>query len=246
MKHALEVKNLHVAAGTAEIIHGVNITFSSGEVHVIMGPNGSGKSTLAQTIMGNPKCNVTQGKILFDGKDITSFKPDLRAREGLFLSFQHPVEVHGVRPSAFLRAALNLRREKPLSVVEFHQYFKEKMAQLNIDPSLTRRYLHEGLSGGEKKLLEVLQLLVLEPTFAFLDETDSGLDVDALKRVVESINTLRKRNDMGIIIITHYPRLLDYITPDKVSILCKGKIVAQGGKELAQTIEREGFEPLLK
>ena len=245
MNNTLELKDVHVSIGETEILKGITLSFSPGKIHVIMGPNGSGKSTLAHAVMGHPKYKITKGSIVLKGKDITNEKPHIRAREGLFLSFQYPVEVSGVTVSTFLRTALNSLREKPLSVVEFHQFLKEKMALLKIDLSLSRRYLNMGFSGGEKKQMEILQLLVLQPTFAFLDETDSGLDVDAIKRVAESINRVRKQNNMSIIIITHYPNFLKYLTPDEVSIMYKGNIVAKGKQELIQAIEERGFESIL-
>ena len=245
MNNTLELKDVHVSIGETEILKGITLSFSPGKIHVIMGPNGSGKSTLAHAVMGHPKYKITKGSIVLKGKDITNEKPHIRAREGLFLSFQYPVEVSGVTVSTFLRTALNSLREKPLSVVEFHQFLKEQMALLKIDLSLSRRYLNMGFSGGEKKQMEILQLLVLQPTFAFLDETDSGLDVDAIKRVAESINRVRKQNNMSIIIITHYPNFLKYLTPDEVSIMYKGNIVAKGKQELIQAIEERGFESIL-
>ncbi len=238
----LEIKDLHVDVEGVEILKGISLTFESGKVQALMGPNGSGKSTLAQAIMGHPKYKITQGQIILDGKEITHEKADVRARAGLFLSFQYPVEIPGVTIGSFLRTAVNLRREKPHSVMEFHALLKQKMQDLRMDPSFTRRYLNDGFSGGEKKRTEILQLLLLQPHFAFLDETDSGLDIDSIKIVAEGINQVRKKNNMGIVLITHYNRFLEYIRPDHVSILSKGEIVASGGAELAEQIEREGFE----
>ena len=240
---ALEIRDLHVEVDGKEIIQGVSLVFHPGQVHALMGPNGSGKSTLAQAIMGHPKYKITRGQVLLDGSDITQAKPDARARAGLFLSFQYPSEVPGVSYSTFLRMAVNNLREKPYSVVDFHQFLKEKMAILKMDSAFSRRPLNEGFSGGEKKRAEILQLLALQPRYALLDETDSGLDVDAIKIVAEGIQQARKNErNMGIIIITHYHRFLEFLQPDMVSILMQGKIVAQGGKELAQKIENEGFE----
>ena len=199
-----------------------------------MGPNGSGKSSLALALMGHPKYKITQGTITLDDKDITKEKPQERSRQGLFLSFQYPSEISGVTIGNFLRTAVNLRREKPHSVVEFHALLAERMKQLKIDPSFTRRYLNEGFSGGEKKRAEILQLLMLQPTYAFLDETDSGLDVDAIKIVAQGIQEARKNKKMAIIVITHYNRFLEYLTPDEVSVLHDGKIIATGKYALAQ------------
>ncbi len=237
----LEIKDLHVEVDGTEIIKGISLVFEPGKVHALMGPNGSGKSTLANAIMGHPKYTVTKGKILLDGKDITYEKPDVRSRLGLFLSFQYPQAVSGVTISNFLRTAVNARRENKLSVLEFHSLLKEKMTELKIDPSFSKRYLNEGFSGGEKKKAEILQMVMLEPTYALLDETDSGMDIDAIKIVAESINKAHRSNDAGIIVITHYNRFLEYLKPDCVSIIVKGNIVAQGGYELAQKIEQEGF-----
>jgi len=237
----LEIQNLHVEVEGKEILHGVTITFEKGKIHALMGPNGSGKSTLANTIMGNPNYKVTSGKIIFNGEDITNLGADLRSKAGLFLSFQYPAAIPGLKISTFLREAVNARREKPLTVVEFHSMLKETMAALNMDPSFSRRYLNDGFSGGEKKRAEILQLMLLKPTLALLDETDSGLDVDAIKKVAEGINQVHHANDMGIVVITHYNRFLEYIQPDKVSIISNGMIIKTGGKELADTIEHEGF-----
>ncbi len=243
---ALEIKDLHVEAGGTEIIKGVSLTFNPGKIYALMGPNGSGKSTLANSLMGHPKYKITQGSIMLDGKDITAEKVNLRAKKGLFLSFQYPVEIAGLSISTFLRAAVNNMKEKKYSVLEFHAFLKEKMAQLKIDPSFSKRDLNKGFSGGEKKRLEMLQLLLLEPRYALLDETDSGLDVDAIKTVAEGIKQARSYKEMAVIIITHYNRFLEYLQPDEVSILYKGKIVAQGGHELSKQIEKEGFERLIK
>ncbi len=241
----LEIQDLHVDVDGVEIIKGVSLTFHRSKVHALMGPNGSGKSTLVHAIMGHPKYKITRGKIILDGKDITNEKPHLRARAGLFLSFQYPAEVSGVTISNFLRTAYNATKEKSLSVLEFHQLLQEKMQSLKMDSSLSKRYLNHGFSGGEKKRAEVLQMMVLQPQFAFLDETDSGLDVDALKIVAEGINLTRDKNDMGIVIITHYNKFLRYVAPDEVSILYKGQIVERGGSELAQQIEERGFEGVI-
>ncbi|MBI5797845.1 Fe-S cluster assembly ATPase SufC [Candidatus Woesearchaeota archaeon] len=242
----LEIIDLHVEVNGTEIIKGVTLTFLPGKVHALMGPNGSGKSTLANAIMGHPKYKITKGRIMLDGKDITKEKANVRAKEGIFLSFQYPAEITGVTISNFLRTAVNNKREKKLSIIDFHNLLKEKMAELKMDPSFNKRYLNAGFSGGEKKRAEILQLAMLEPKYALLDETDSGLDIDSIKIVAEGIEKVRKQKAMGIILITHYQRILEYLTPDEVSILYKGKIIQQGGKELAKKIESEGFEGIIK
>jgi len=243
----LEICDLHVEVEGTEIIKGVSLTFHSGKVHALMGPNGSGKSTLANALMGHPKYKITQGKIVLDGKDITKEKADVRAKAGLFLSFQYPAEVQGVTISNFLRTAVNnfKPKEDQLSVIDFHKLLQEKMASLKMDSSFSRRYLNAGFSGGEKKRAEILQMLLLEPKYALLDESDSGLDVDAIKTVAEGINVARESTQAGIIVITHYHKFLQFLKPDEVSILYKGKIIAQGGYELAQRIEKEGFEVMI-
>ncbi len=241
----LEIKDLHVEVEGKEIIKGVSLKFEPGKVQVIMGPNGSGKSTLMLAIMGHPKYKITGGKILLNGEEITHEKPELRAKKGLFLSFQYPAEVKGVTISNFLRVAVNSKREKPYSVLEFHELLKRKMVELKIDTSFGKRDLNVGFSGGEKKRAEILQLLLLEPKYAFLDETDSGLDIDALKIVAEGIKKLHRETNMSIIMITHYNRFLEYFTPDTVSVMRSGRIIAQGGRELAERIDKEGFEGTL-
>lgn len=246
----LEIIDLHVEVDGKEIIKGVTLTFYPGKVHALMGPNGSGKSTLAHAIMGHPKYKITKGKIVLDGEDITHAKPEVRAQKGLFLSFQYPSEISGVTISNFLRTAVNNLREKknlaPYSVVDFHKLLKEKMAQLKIDASFSKRYLNEGFSGGEKKRMEMLQLSMLEPRYALLDETDSGLDVDSIKTVAEGIERIRKEKEMGIVVITHYNKFLEYLKPDAVSVLYNGRIVKTGSYELARQIEKEGFRELAK
>ena len=236
----LEIIDLHVEVAGKEILHGVTLSFEPGKVHALMGPNGSGKSTLANVIVGNPKYKVTSGKIIFDGKDITNEKANIRAKLGLFLSFQNPLEISGLRINTFLRSALNNVKDKNYSVVEFHKLFKEKMKELNFE--LAGRNLNEGFSGGEKKKTEMLQLSVLEPKFALLDETDSGLDVDSIKLVANSVIKIKEKNDMGVLLITHYNKFIDYLKPDYVSVINDGKIVKQGGAELAKLIEEKGFE----
>lgn len=242
----LEVKNLHVGVddnGTyKEILKGLDLTINTNEIHAIMGPNGNGKSTLSAAIMGNPNYQITSGEILLDGEDIVEMDVDERARLGLFLAMQYPSEIPGITNAEFLRAAMNAGREEEdkISVMDFLKKLDKNMALLNMKEEMAERYLNEGFSGGEKKRNEILQLLMLEPTFALLDEIDSGLDIDALKVVAKGINSMRGEN-FGAMIITHYQRLLDYITPDVVHILMDGKIVMTGGAELAKRLENEGY-----
>lgn len=238
----LEVKDLHVKIEGKEILKGVSLAVDKGEVVAIMGPNGSGKSTLAYALMGHPKYEITKGRIFLNGEDVTEMEADERAKKGLFLSFQYPQEIAGVSVSNFLRTALNSKRKgDKISVPDFHKLLHEKMGLLKFDKSFALRYLNEGFSGGEKKKAEILQMAVLQPTIGILDETDSGLDVDSLKTVANGINRL-KGPDMGILLITHYQRILDYIIPDKVHIVVDGKIVKSGGKELALEVEERGYE----
>ncbi|MDP3639576.1 MAG: Fe-S cluster assembly ATPase SufC [Nanoarchaeota archaeon] len=241
----LEIKNLHVAIEGKEILKGITLTLEEGKVQALMGPNGSGKSTLAQALMGHPKYKITQGKIFLNGEDITEAAPDERARKGLFLSFQYPKEIAGVSLSNFLRAAYNAirekKQEKKLGVVEFHRLLQEKMKVLHVDAAFGSRSVNEGFSGGEKKIAEILQLLVLEPKFAILDEPDSGTDVDALKIISESINTIKQNSKTGIIIITHYSKILKYLKPDKVVVVAGGTVVDSGDAQLAEKIEAEGY-----
>ena len=240
----LKVKDLHVNVNGKEILKGVNLEMDLGKVHALMGPNGSGKSTLANVLMGNPKYEVTKGRILLDNEDITELRADERAKKGLFLSFQYPSEINGVTMNNFLRTAYNSVKKKKLDVIEFHNLLKKKMKELKMDDNFSRRYINEGFSGGEKKRAEILQMSVLEPKFAILDETDSGLDVDSIKIVGEGVNKM-KGPKMGILIITHYYRILNYIIPDRVHILINGKIVKEGGKKLAEEIEKDGFDNYL-
>jgi len=244
----LEILDLRVEVNGTEIIKGVTLTFYPGKVHALMGPNGSGKSTLAHAIMGHPRYKITGGKILLNGEDITTAKPEVRAQKGLFLSFQYPSEISGVTISSFLRTAVNNLREKKglpaYSVIDFHKVLKEKMIQLKMDPAFSKRYLNEGFSGGEKKRMEMLQLAMLEPSYALLDETDSGLDVDAMKTVAEGIEKVRQELETSIVIITHYNKFLEHVKPDFVSVLSEGKIVKNGGYEVAQQIEKKGFGEL--
>ena len=241
----LEVKDLRVKIEDKEILKGISLEVDKGQVVALMGPNGSGKSTLAYALMGHPRYEITSGKIFLNGEDVTKAKPDERARKGLFLSFQYPQEISGVSVSNFLRTALNAvregRNEKPVSVMDFHKLLQEKMKLLKVDKSFALRYLNEGFSGGEKKRMEILQMAVLQPQIGILDETDSGLDIDALRTVAIGINDL-KGQELGVLLITHYQRILNYITPDKVHIVIDGKIVKSGGKELALEVEEKGYE----
>jgi len=237
----LEIQNLHVRIEEREILHGVNLTVKKGETHALMGPNGSGKSTLANTLMGNPNYEVTEGKILLDGEDLTEADPDERARAGLFMAFQYPATIPGVSVANFLRMAVNARREEPIKVKEFGQVLGKNMELLKIDRAFTSRYLNEGFSGGEKKRAEILQLAMLAPDFAVLDETDSGLDIDALRIVSDGVNALRD-DARGFLIITHYTRILSYVRPDFVHIMLDGRIVREGGPELADQLEDKGYE----
>ncbi len=238
-----EIKDLHVAAGEQEILKGLSLTIKKGEVHAIMGPNGSGKSTLANTLLGNPDYEVTSGSILFHGEDITSWSTDARAKAGVFLAFQYPQEIAGVSVIQFLRQAVSARKADDVSAIEIRFSIMEWMGKLGMDPSFAQRYLNEGFSGGEKKRNEILQMAMLEPEIAILDETDSGLDIDALRVVARGVNEVKKENsDLGIVLITHYQRILDELAPDFVHIMINGKIVASGGMELSQKLESEGYE----
>lgn len=240
----LEVKNLHVQVDDKEILKGMDITVAPGEVHSIMGPNGSGKSTLAQVLAGRETYEVTEGEITFHGKDLLDLEPEERACEGIFLAFQYPVEIPGVANTYLLREALNAKREyrdeKPLKHVEFGKLAKEKMKSLGIDEDLLKRSVNAGFSGGEKKRNEIFQMQILEPSLAVLDETDSGLDIDALKIVANGVNSMRD-SGRSFIVITHYQRLLNYIVPDFVHVMVDGKIVKSGGKELAHELEEKGY-----
>jgi Fe-S cluster assembly ATP-binding protein len=239
---SLEIHNLHVRVEDGdEILHGVDLRVAKGETHALMGPNGSGKSTLANTIMGNPSYEITEGKIVLDGDDLTEADPDERARAGVFMAFQYPATIPGVSVANFLRMAVNAGREEPIKVKEFGELLRRNMEMLRIDPQFTKRYLNEGFSGGEKKRAEILQLAMLRPEIAVLDETDSGLDVDALRIVAEGVNELRGP-EMGTLIITHYTRILGYVRPDFVHIMLDGRIVREGGPELADQLEAEGYE----
>ena len=237
----LQIKNLHAAADDVEILKGVDLTVDRGEIHALMGPNGSGKSTLASVLMGHPDYLVIEGEILFEGEDITEAAPDARANMGLFLAFQYPEEIPGVSVIQFLRQALSNRTGTDYTVLELRLKVMEAMATLGMESSFADRYLNEGFSGGERKRNEVLQMAVLEPLLAVMDETDSGLDIDALKTVAEGVNTLVSP-ERGFLIITHYQRLLDYITPDHVHIFMDGRILESGGSELAAQLEAEGYD----
>ena len=240
----LEIKNLHVKVGDQEILKGLDLTINAGEMHSIMGPNGSGKSTLAQVLAGRESYEVTRGEILFEGKDLLELAPEERAGEGIFLAFQYPVEIPGVANTYLLREALNsirkYRGEEPLKHVEFAKLAKEKMEKMGMPDSLLKRSVNEGFSGGEKKRNEIFQMQILEPRLAILDETDSGLDIDALKIVSDGVNALRSP-ERSFLVITHYQRLLNYIVPDFVHVLVGGRIVKSGGKELALELEDRGY-----
>lgn len=239
MTHLI-IRDLHVKVNTTEVLKGINLEVERGKIHVLMGPNGAGKSTLSHALMGNPKYAITKGQIILDGEDITHLKPHERARKGLFLSFQYPQELSGVTLSNFLRTAYNSLHTPTLDVLNFSRLLKEKMALLRIDPIFSQRSVNEGHSGGEKKKNELLQLLVLQPKYAVLDECDSGLDVNALKTVGEGINKAKK--DTGILLVTHYPQFLKLVIPDRISIIQEGKIVETGGRELISKIEEKGFK----
>lgn len=243
----LVIENLHVRVGETEILKGVNLTIHSGEIHAVMGPNGTGKSTLAYALMGHPKYQVTEGSATMDGVDVLELDPDQRSHEGLFLAFQYPVAVPGVSVANFLRTAINARRkaddpEDPgITVPEFRKHLREKLELLEMDTSFAGRYLNEGFSGGEKKRVEILQMATLNPKFSILDETDSGLDIDALQVVADGVNTV-KDSDQGILMITHYQRILNYIKPDFVHVMLDGQIAESGGPELALKLEEQGYE----
>ena len=240
----LDIKNLQVNVEGKPILKGINLHVNAGEVHAIMGPNGSGKSTLARALSGHPEYEVTAGHVTYEGKDLLDMDPDERAREGVFMAFQYPVEIAGVNNAYFLKAALNAKRkhqgQPELDAMEFMQLIKEKSKLLEIDQSMLSRAVNEGFSGGEKKRNEIFQMSLLEPKLAILDETDSGLDIDALKLVASGVNAMRMP-ERAIIVVTHYQRLLDYIIPDYVHVLSAGRIVKSGGKELALELEKKGY-----
>ena len=245
MPPILEISNLHVAVDDQKILRGVDLTVNTGEVHAIMGPNGSGKSTLANTLAGRPEYAVTRGEVTYQGQDLLALEPEERARMGLFLAFQYPLELPGVRAWQFLKAAVDAQRqhrgEEEMSARDFDRMLREKVKTVDIDPELVRRSVNEGFSGGEKKRNEILQMAILEPTLALLDETDSGLDIDALRIVSDGVNKLHHQ-DNAIVLVTHYQRILNYINPDYVHVLVDGRIVLSGGPELAQELEARGYD----
>lgn len=248
MTVALEVKNLYANAGGQPILKGIDLLVKQGEVHALMGPNGSGKSTLAYTLAGHPAYEVIAGQAFYDGQDLLEMEADERSRAGLFLAFQYPAAVPGVTLARFLRQTINSRRQAidpddpGISIPDFRRLLKEKMAMLGIDPKFAGRYLNEGFSGGEKKRVEILQMATVEPKIAIMDETDSGLDIDALKIVSEGANKLKREMNMGLLVITHYQRILNYIEPDYVHIMLDGRIVEKGGPDLALTLEERGYD----
>lgn len=243
----LEIKNLHVSIEGKEILKGVSLVVKQGEIHAIMGPNGTGKSTLAYTLMGHPSYTVTQGEIVFKGQNVLELEPDERSRLGMFLAFQYPVAIPGVTVANFLRTAINARRraenpeDKGMPIPEFRKLLKEKMSMLKMDQNFAGRYLNDGFSGGEKKRAEILQMATLKPEIAILDETDSGLDIDALRVVAEGVNALAG-SELGVLVITHYQRLLNYIKPHFVHIMLDGRIVESGGPDLALHLEEQGYD----
>jgi Fe-S cluster assembly ATP-binding protein len=240
----LRVSNLHAGADGREILRGIDLSVEAGEVHAIMGPNGSGKSTLARVLAGHPEYQVTQGEVLYDGQDLLAMDPESRARAGVFMAFQYPVEIPGVNNAYFLKAALNALRtsrgQEALDAMEFMAVVRERMSQLGIDETLLSRPVNEGFSGGEKKRNEIFQMAVLEPRLAILDETDSGLDIDALKIVAQGVNAMR-RADRAFLLVTHYQRLLNHVVPDVVHVLADGRIIRSGGKDLALELEEKGY-----
>ncbi|MBI2871080.1 MAG: Fe-S cluster assembly ATPase SufC [Candidatus Omnitrophica bacterium] len=241
----LDIRDLHVRVGGAEILKGIDLKIGAGEVHAIMGPNGSGKSTLTQVLAGNPQYEVTRGEVLYEGKELLKMEPENRAREGVFLAFQYPVEIPGVNNAYFLKAALNEirahRGKPPLDAMEFLELLREKLKLVGMDEGFKNRPVNQGFSGGEKKRNEMLQLAVLEPKLAILDETDSGLDIDALKAVAQGVNAMRSPQ-RAMLIVTHYQRLLNYITPDRVHVLAEGRIALTGGPKLAHELEAKGYD----
>ena len=240
----LRVENLHADVGGREILRGIDLRLAAGEVHAIMGPNGSGKSTLARVLAGHPEYRVSQGQVVFDGQDLLAMDPESRARAGVFMAFQYPVEIPGLTNAYFLKAALNALRvargQEELDAMDFLPLVRARMAQLGIDEALLHRPVNEGFSGGEKKRNEIFQMAVLEPRLAILDETDSGLDIDALKIVAQGVNAMR-RSDRAFLLVTHYQRLLTYVVPDVVHVLAEGRIVRSGGRELALELEDKGY-----
>src|SRR5579864_9564739 len=240
----LEIRDLHVSTGEREILRGGDLDISRGEIHALMGPNGSGKSTLANTMLGHPAYEITSGSIFFKGEEITEADPHERAKAGLFLAFQYPVAIPGVSVANFLRMAINAKRDEPIQVKEFRVLLQHAVELLDVDRSFTSRHLNDGFSGGEKKRAEILQMAVLEPQIAVLDETDSGLDIDALRTVAEGVAKLHAQQGLGALIITHYQRILHYVRPEFVHILMDGRVVMNGGEELVDRLEREGYDPI--
>ncbi len=240
----LEIRNLHVRIEEREILRGVDLTVDRGEVHALMGPNGSGKSTLANTLLGHPAYEVTEGSIRFKGEELVEAEPHERAKAGLFLAFQYPVAIPGVSVANFLRMAINAKREEPIQVKEFRTQLQHAIELLDVDRSFTSRHLNDGFSGGEKKRAEILQMAMLKPDIAILDETDSGLDIDALRTVAEGVDKLHSEQGLGALIITHYQRILHYIKPQFVHIMLDGRIVLEGGVELVERLEREGYDEI--
>jgi Fe-S cluster assembly ATP-binding protein len=241
----LEIRDLHVRIEEREILRGVDLDVSRGEIHALMGPNGSGKSTLASTLLGHPSYEITQGTIVFKGEDITGAEPHERAHAGLFLAFQYPVSIPGVSVANFLRMAINAKRgEEPIQVKEFRTQLQHAIDLLDVDRSFTSRHLNDGFSGGEKKRAEILQMAMLKPDVAILDETDSGLDIDALRTVAEGVQRLHDEQGLGALIITHYQRILHYVKPEFVHVLMDGRIVLEGGVELVERLEREGYDQI--
>ncbi|MDP9347048.1 MAG: Fe-S cluster assembly ATPase SufC [Actinomycetota bacterium] len=242
----LEIRNLHVQAGEKQILTGLDLSVSKGEIHALMGPNGSGKSTLANAIMGQPNLEVTEGTIVFKGQDITQASPDERARMGLFMAFQYPVAIPGVTLTKYLRMVMNAHREErgeeEISLKDFRKTVEAAMELTDVPRAFVSRYLNDGFSGGEKKRLEILQLALQRPEVAVLDETDSGLDIDALNVVANGVNTIARTSDLGVLIITHYQRILHLVQPQRVSIMLDGRIVREGGSELVEQLEREGYD----
>jgi Fe-S cluster assembly ATP-binding protein len=237
----LKIENLHVEIDGNEIVKGLDLEVGRGEIHAIMGPNGSGKSTLANVLMGHPRYEITDGSVTFEGEDVLELEPDERAKMGMFLAFQYPSEVPGVSVANFLRTAVNSVREQELSPMEMYKLLQEKMAVMRMDPKFAERYLNEGFSGGEKKRNEILQMLMLQPKLAIMDETDSGLDIDALQVVARGVNEMRVP-EFSAVVITHYQRILRYIEPDRVHVMLDGRIVTSGGRELAEELEEKGYD----
>lgn len=248
MAAALEIKNLHVSVAGQAILKGIDLLVRQGEIHALMGPNGSGKSTLAYTLAGHPSYEATAGEVIFDGQDLLEMEADERSRNGLFLAFQYPIAVPGITLAKFLRQAINARYQaddpesKGISIPAFRRLLKEKMDMLGMDPKFAGRYLNEGFSGGEKKRAEILQMATLEPKISIMDETDSGLDIDALRIVAEGATHLQETSNMGVLVITHYQRILNYISPDYVHIMLDGRIVESGGPDLALKLEESGYD----